>query len=98
MSPTGHIARWLSRLTAAEGLDLTGYVARLERHFQVALAPAELEPVSTLADLQSLIASKRPDLAAPAIWLALREITSHEFGLASAELHPQTRFVEDLNC
>ena len=41
-----------------EGLDVTEYVAEIERHFSVSLAPAEIESTHTLRDMTDLIVRK----------------------------------------
>ena len=85
-----------------EGLDVTGYVAEIERHFCVRLAPVEVESTYTLRDMTDLIVRKlrengRADTS-DEVWPDLRRITSEEFGVDADELNPDIRYVEDLNC
>ena len=92
----------LRRLTGSDGLDVTEYVAEIERHFSVKLAPLEIESTHTLGDMSGLIVRKlrergRADTEDD-VWPLLRQITSEQFGLDPHELNPNTRYVEDLLC
>ena len=85
-----------------EGLDVTAYVAEIERHFCITLAPAEVESTYTLRDMTELIVRRirengRADTS-DEVWPDLRRITSDEFGVDADELSPDIRYVEDLNC
>ncbi|MBC7783613.1 MAG: hypothetical protein H7144_07215 [Burkholderiales bacterium] len=85
-----------------EGLDVTEYVAEIERHFSIRLAPAEIESTFTLRDMTDLIVRKlqeigRADLNDD-VWPNLRRITSDQFGVDARELNLDVRYVEDLNC
>jgi hypothetical protein len=85
-----------------EGLDVTEYVAEIERHFSVRLSPADIESTYTLRDMTDLIVRKlrengRADTNDD-VWPGLRRITSDQFGVDARELNPHVRSVEDLNC
>lgn len=85
-----------------EGLDVTGYVASMERHFCVQLSPAEVELTYTLGELTDLIARTIREAgragANDDVWPDRRRITAHEFGIDANELNPGIRYAEDLNC
>jgi hypothetical protein len=85
-----------------EGLDVAGYVAEIERHFRVRLAPAEVESAHTLRDMTDLVVRKTREAGradtSDEVWPDLRRITSDEFGVDADELHPDIRYVQDLNC
>ena len=99
----GHVRRWLAEVLSSErGLDLTDYVAQLEREFGIDIGPEDTRSLQTLGDLTALVAGKVTATGRPApdgaTWQAVRRITARQFGVAADELSAGTRFVEDLNC
>ena len=58
--------------------------------------------LKTLGQLSEYVASQYKlqgqKLSDNHIWIAIRRITSDEFGVAENELHKDIRFVEDLMC
>jgi hypothetical protein len=95
----GAVCEWQ---VCVDGMDTTDYVQRLERHFGVVIGDAAGARLATLDDLCRHIVQLCHGLESPlsddAIWTAVRDITSDEFGIHAGELHPGIRFVEDLNC
>ena len=89
-------------VSSDEGLDVTEYVAAIERQFAVKLAPADIESTNTLRDMTHLVVRKlregdRADTTDD-VWPDLRRITSEQFGVDACKLNPDIRYREDLNC
>ena len=85
-----------------DGLDTAEYVEHLERDFDVCIPDSAGEHVHTLADLCRYLSDQRTKAGRPLpdreIWIRVRRITSHAFGIRGSELHPGIRFVDDLGC
>lgn len=85
-----------------DGLDLSDYIKHIERDLQVTLSDENSSHIRTLGDLCRVVSQLRRangnPLSDEEIWNAVRSITSDELGIRADELHPNMRYVEDLNC
>jgi hypothetical protein len=102
MTIARRVIHWLASAFDAEGLDVTDYFKHIEREFEIVVGIDAIERFKTLADLCAYVSVRlRESGLRPSddqIWIKVRRITSHEFGVRESALQPDIRYVEDLCC
>lgn len=80
------------------GLDAVELVMDVEKEFDISISDQEAGSTRTIKDLVLLIDSKsRNNITQESIYHHLTVILTKDYGININQIHPEARFIDDLN-
>jgi acyl carrier protein len=78
-------------------LDITGFILAVEEEFKVSIPDEDYETIVTVKDLCRYVEIRTNSVArSEFVFERLRQLISEEFSIPIDEIHPESRFVDDL--
>jgi acyl carrier protein len=78
-------------------LDITGFILVVEDEFKVSIPDEDYETIVTVKDLCRYVENRTNSVArSEFVFERLRQLISEEFSIPIDEIHPESRFVDDL--
>lgn len=79
------------------GLDVTNFILAVENEFKVSIPDEDYETIVTVQDMCRYVEQRTKSGARSAfIFERLRQLISQEFSIPLEDIHPESRFVDDL--